>query len=529
MATGKSVNLDAMIPREDFSIIEDASSSTDSFDRIGIRDLVGKQSLVRNHFRKPDFQRETNHWSPKQVCSLIESFIDGDLIPSIILWQSQSSPRIFVIDGGHRISALCAWVDDDYGNGLVSKTFFGDEITEAQKKSHNETQKLINKKIGSFQDWVKLNETSDLNALKLDDVQKRRLKRFSSGTIPVQWVPGDADKAESSFFKINTLGTPLDEIEELLIRYRRNPIAISARSIIRAGMGHKYWSAFPAETRQRIEKQAKEIHDLLFEPEYDTPIKTLDLPLGGVAGVRTALSLLIDFILVANRAQQVTAGGINNYDCDLTGEETIKVLDKTINLVRKMTGNDNGSLGFHPAVYFYGPSGRFSPSNFMGIAIMIANKILNNDKSFYKKFTQAREKFEDFLVKNRSLIAVISNQTRSKIRYETMAKIFEVIISTIQQGKELDVSELAKIADLKIETIVTKVGNSEQKFNDDTKSIVYINAAVSSALRCPVCKGRLSARNSVSYDHIIPVREGGCGHENNCQIVHPYCNQSVKQ
>src|SRR4051794_11511525 len=48
--------------------------------------------------RKPGFQRETNHWTPVQVVSLIQCFVEGDLIPSVILWSSPTS--VFVIDGG---------------------------------------------------------------------------------------------------------------------------------------------------------------------------------------------------------------------------------------------------------------------------------------------------------------------------------------------------------------------------------------------------------------------------------------------
>jgi len=45
------------------------------------------------------------------------------LIPAIILWNS--GRYIFTIDGAHRLSALIAWVLDDYGDGIISQTFFG--------------------------------------------------------------------------------------------------------------------------------------------------------------------------------------------------------------------------------------------------------------------------------------------------------------------------------------------------------------------------------------------------------------------
>lgn len=42
--------------------------------------------------------------------------------------------NIFVIDGSHRVSSLVAWVNDDYGDGEISKTFFKDEIPNEQKR-----------------------------------------------------------------------------------------------------------------------------------------------------------------------------------------------------------------------------------------------------------------------------------------------------------------------------------------------------------------------------------------------------------
>ncbi|MCV5626719.1 HNH endonuclease [Escherichia coli] len=43
-----------------------------------------------------------------------------------------------------------------------------------------------------------------------------------------------------------------------------------------------------------------------------------------------------------------------------------------------------------------------------------------------------------------------------------------------------------------------------------------------------MCQGYLDTEKSVSYDHIVRVREGGDGNSDNVQLTHPYCNQSVK-
>jgi hypothetical protein len=116
IALARRVTLDAMIPREDFGV------QGEEFVLELIRDFpinnLEKNSPIRRQLRKPDFQRETNHWTPEQVVSFIESFVDSEVIPSLILWKS---PRfIFVIDGGHRLSALRAWMEDDYGDGSIS-------------------------------------------------------------------------------------------------------------------------------------------------------------------------------------------------------------------------------------------------------------------------------------------------------------------------------------------------------------------------------------------------------------------------
>jgi len=144
------VNLDALIPREDLEIIEHNSNvTTDLFPSINIPSF--ESGLLYPLLRKPDFQRETNEWDKKKICEFLESFSNGDLIPSIILWRSNSG-FYFVIDGSHRLSALISWINDDYGDGGISQKFYEGNIPEEQKIIAEETRKLINRKIGSYQD-----------------------------------------------------------------------------------------------------------------------------------------------------------------------------------------------------------------------------------------------------------------------------------------------------------------------------------------------------------------------------------------
>src|SRR5690606_14842096 len=121
------VFLDAIIKRADFEEMGNNVSQTDLFSELKTTDLQSK--LIYPFLRKPDFQRETNEWDENKICDFLDCFINGDLIPSIILWRS-SSGFYFIIDGAHRLSALLAWLNDDYGDGKISLDFFDGNISE---------------------------------------------------------------------------------------------------------------------------------------------------------------------------------------------------------------------------------------------------------------------------------------------------------------------------------------------------------------------------------------------------------------
>ena len=515
------VNLDAMIKREDFATSDEESSSFENVSTISLRDFT-KGGLIGPSLRKPDFQRETNHWSPDQVVSLLECFVHGDLIPSVILWQSPT--YLFVIDGGHRLSALKAWIDDDYGDGPTSQPFFGYQITQEQKKNAEKVRTLVNKRIGSWQHYLAKAENENL-----DPSERKKLNALITRGLPIQWVKGDADKAESSFFKINTKGTPLDDIEELLLKSRKKPISIAARAIIRAGRGHRYWSSFDKNAAAKIEELARGLHSVLFDPEIKRPIKTLDLPLGGPKGVRTALQVLIDLALIAIRNQQGAPKGIYDTADDFDGTETVAVLTKTLALAKRVTGNDGGSLGLHPAVYFYGPTGRHSGPMFMGTMTLVGRKLSNNDKTFFQTFTSVRSKLEEILVNHKDLIATILQKHVSPKRVEKYADFLDELIkhlSTKGVPMELD---LVKMSGLDGKVVVGIGADSPKGFSDDVKSGAFISIALSSSMKCPICNGYLDTEKSVSYDHVVRAREGGHGQSGNCHLTHPYCNQAVKQ
>lgn len=514
------VNLDAMIMREDFATQEVDATSYEAVSTISLRDFT-PGGLIGPSLRKPDFQRETNHWSPDQVVSLLECFVNGDLIPSVILWRSPTF--LFVIDGGHRLSALRAWVEDDYGDGPTSQKFFGYQVSEEQIRAAEKTRTLVDKTIGKWQHYQ-----ARITDAGLDANERRKLTAVVSRGLSIQWVTGDADKAESSFFKINTKGTALDDIEELLLKNRRKPTSIAARAVIRAGKGHRYWSSFTSEVAGEIEATAKNLHGALFEPEIQRPIKTLDLPLGGPKGIRTALQFLIDLVLIATRNQRGEPKTMASVPDDPDGHGTVRALQSALRLMGRITGNDGGSLGLHPAVYFYGPTGRHSGPMFMGTVALLGLKLANNDQSFFAKFTNVRSRLEDVLVTHKDLLATILQRTASQGRVSRYTTVLGKIIDRLVAGKPVSETDIVEFAGLEGKILVGASAEGGKTFSDDTKSLVFIRAALSSAMKCPLCGGYLDTEKSMSYDHVVRAREGGSGVAANLQLTHPFCNQSIK-
>ena len=344
--------------------------------------------------------------------------------------------------------------------------------------------------------------------------------------LDLQWVTGDADVAETSFFKINTQGTPLDKTEEELLRNRNRPPAIAARSIVRAAKGHKYWSKFNESTRSRIESLAEEANLILFQPELSKPIKNLQLPLGGSSSTLDDLSLLIRFIAITDGTLSQRRLPMSSYENDDDGCSTVEALINTIKVLRRFSGNTGESLGFHPAVYFYSDRGKYLPDLFLGLCYLIKGKMINNDSAFFKAFTERREAIEKFLVDNKALILQLLQQINSRVRVERVAEIFDYLVK--EPDGKMSIDGVEKVARLKGSIVNLHEKVEGKTFNDASKSAIVIRQSLETAMRCPICKSSMEPSMSVSFDHISRKEDGGTGETENGQLTHPYCNTGFK-
>jgi hypothetical protein len=509
------VNLDALIPREDFEVTGGNMEAT-------IRPSVQISDLESGAFfyqalRKPDFQRETAEWEPERVVGLIRTFINGDLIPGVILWKNRD--LLFAIDGAHRLSALIAWVQDDYGDGERSQLFFNHTIPDAQKRIAKRTRQLVEKEFGSYKDHKAA--VANREGYGPDIIQ--RALSFGSLSVDLQWVRGDSVKAEASFKRINQQQAKISDQELELLDSRKQPGAIAARAILRRGTGHKYWSPFAPPKQSEIEELATDLHKLVFSPGLEYPIKTVDLPIGGQVYSATALRMVYDLVNLSVGPQTPTN--------DADGTRTIEYLKRTRRVTQLLLSNEPRSLGLHPAVYCYSWTGKQQPVLFLVLAELLIELDRTNRLD---EFTECRKELESFLMNNRALINQLVRKFGTKNSgNRNLRRFYETVLSHLKTGATHE-----KLIDLlRADPLYSYLQPGESpydgsskatKFSKGSRSGIAMKELLKAAPRCGICGGVLPFQ-ALSVDHIKRREDGGLAVPDNAQLSHPYCNTGYKE
>lgn len=361
-----------------------------------------------------------------------------------------------MIDGAHRLSALIAWINDDYGAGAITRGKCR-TVEDWQQRGHDATKELVEKRIHSYANLKKYNKNP---AAVPDERTLLRANNAASNFLYVQSVVGDAQNAEKSYYAINQSATPIDETEFQMIFYRRKPNALAARALIRAGSGHKYWSKLPADHVQRIDDISSDIYANLFRPILEYPIKTLDLPAAGHAYTTEGVKLIFDLVNYFNAVpsaytrrpqiadpkkttKKVTKKNKGQSEetrddlpDDLTGAATLEYLITVRKASIRVFGPDESSLGLHPGVYCYGATGRFHSQAFLGAIIFVSN--LDNRKAFFE-FTEHRATFEEFLIGHRYFVNQITGKYGAGVKSAPwVAQYYESVFEGIKSGFDTD-------------------------------------------------------------------------------------------
>ncbi len=510
-----------MIRREDFDIKEGPAEEQSKITNVRLSDLsLGADWLLT--LRKPDFQRVTDDWDSTRICGFIKSVLDGDFIPPVIFWRSPSG-LIFVIDGAHRLASLIAWTHNDYGDKKLSLDYYRLEITDDQLAAAQRTRHLIEKTIGSYEQLRNILQGNTAE----NEKQLARARRLASAQIDAILITGESDKAEDSFIRINDSAAKINKTERQLISTRESAATITARAIYRAGTGHRYWSKFDSVKQKAIEDNAKRISDLLFKPPYAPPIVDTDLPLAGRQFSDQVLSLIRDFVVIANGLsnKETNKKSSENFDAAKSAEITLKYLNQCLHVVRIINWKEEGqSLGIHPTFYVYTQDGRHKPASFYAL---VAFTIHLEKENLFADFLKVRKLFEQAIEEYDYVIQQIVRYYRSAFKsYPAVVLFYIDLMSELLKNNNVN-NSVKNVVDasggiLTLQAEKQKPKKPKRTFDAHTKSEVFLSRAKKNVLRCELCGGYLH-KNAIVTDHIQQKRNKGMGDPANGQPVHPIC------
>ncbi len=514
------VNLDALIPRENFEIErqgEEAPTKTE----VGLGELV-PTAFFYEALRKPDFQRETDDWSSERVADLIGTFLKGELIPAVVLWRNRD--LYFVIDGAHRLSALIAWVHDDYGDKALSAKFANYEIDDEQREVAEETRAKVYRLYGTYAEHKIAAANPDIpirpSDLKFsEDIRTRARRLGATLNLTLQWVKGESSaNADQAFKRINQRAAIISPQEFHLIETRKQPRTIAARAIRQRGTGRVYWSD-KATTIQRL---ASETHDLLFTPPISKHASA-SLPVCGSPYESNILVTLQGFVRVCT--SQIQSLDVDDPD----GSMTVRCLEEANRVAKLLCSRHVSSVGLHPAIYFYSWTGQHQPILLNTIASIICE--MERD-DLLDQFTKNRFVFEQFLVNNRALVNQVVRKFGSKDpEHGKLRGFYTGALEAIQEG-----AEGSGIADaLRANPVYsflqpeeTPYASASPKLSGKVKVGVAINEDLRRAIMCPECNCAVPIQ-AYSSDHKLRVADGGESTAKNMGIMHGYCNSGVKE
>ncbi|MBL8806001.1 MAG: DUF262 domain-containing protein [Rhodospirillales bacterium] len=526
----ETVNLDALIPRQDFlseETPENSAAGGRGQQAASATDLKRGESFFST-LRKPDFQRETAAWSPFMVKEFVKAFVEDELVPSVICWQSPSRLS-FVIDGAHRLSAIIAWLTDDYGDGELSSRLYNYHIPEEQIKVARKTRDLIESEIGSYKSFqAETREPGTVPSVA------NRARSLAHANVPLLWVKGsDSIKAERAFFTINQSAVEIDPTELKILNARTKPNAIAARAIVRDAKGHKYWSSFSEDGRKSLETDAKEVYAALFKPPLQSPTGSEELPIAGHGYGTQTLPLIFELVNIANG---ITVSDTSKSKRKFTvapqekpdEQTTFQVISKAGRLCRRISSKHASSLGLHPAVYFYSSSGRHQPTSVLAMAQLMMD-FESADR--FADFTRVRHRFEEFLVDHKMYMNQLTVKHGSMTKgFLPIRDYYEFVLKKISDGhSDAKIEEALRDSD-KYQTLVKEkpiLTKKAKEFSQEAKQHKLLKSVLESAIRCNLCGARID-KKAMQLGHTIDKKDGGLAETDNSEWQHPYCNSTYK-
>lgn len=535
--------------------------------KLRMGDLFGDHLTSRDKkLRKPDFQRATWAWAPEACVALLDTIVNEQVVPSIIMWPSVDNGYDFVLDGAHRISVVMAWLKDDWGQNLVADPNLSFEEEEYQRIQEAATavRHLVELKIGTFADFTaaakrfdEVVASGDAPMRVLDERTFQRARfhtRLGRGDIGfnILWVTGNYEKAEQSFLKINSTGKPLTDWEKKLIENRNSSLARTIMSISNVASARYYWpDAAPegpdqAQLRDKIAgivDHVTELNTVLFNPPYQAQLHRLKQPLLAVTETEKKPYWVAELmtIITGGRGQETETEKLLKRDANSSERDIITtgfaLVEDATSTLEHLVGPSPKSLGLVPALYFYSDNGRYVRSLLYGLVFWLVSG--NNDDVLLARkraFCAHRGPFEEVLrVHKQDIVTRLSRNSGSgpEVTYPTARYYQRLLELLIDQHDSVQTDSFKRAYAKLLEGLTKKVksaGTSEsvemksRNFTPGQKNSHFLRERLASLNKCGICNGYIDPEGDVQHDHILERFRGGQTSSDNQRMVHPFCN-----
>lgn len=533
MAEELKVYLDHHIPRDDFlyryANEKKRQEASQDHSKLRFRDLYGENSM--DHvLRKPDFQRVTWAWTPHDCVSLLESIVNEQVIPSIIMWLSPTS-RWYVLDGGHRISVVLAWLKDDWGKDCAKMYSDDQELAKKIQEASDAVESLMERagigKFKHYQDSYKRIESLPKEAreyeeeVNTEDARRAAFYRRIIGGLagfPLQWVEGDFEKAERSFLKINSSGNKLTDWEIKLVENRDSSFARVVMSLSNITKAEQYWptKVSRGESESQIKTKVEEIleginklHKILFDPPHDISFSRVQQPILAEPNVepykKPAYLAELFTIIKGGKGQPAQTERLIREDKAATASiiiaKGLQLVQESLDTFNHLKGQSSQSLALIPALYFYSENGKYVRGMLYGLLYWLF--IDNREEDLLQKklyFSAYRGAFEEVLIeKKRETFYYFGRKGSGPETITLTAEYFKKLLFLLKDHRgvitsEVFVKDYYKLFKyMSVEATRPSIGN-----------LPYSHLP-----RCTVCRGFLDLSDLTEY--------------NGLRYAHPFC------
>lgn len=512
-------------------LVEEMSHSTqhDNFE-ISLYDFA--QHAIMGKLYKADNQRSTECWSPDEIEGFIKDCLyDRNVNLSVLYWKDINE-NIYIIDGGHRISIIYAWVKRIF----IEEQVEGAPLFTAPEK---EDIRSIRAKLDKLADFQQLCEDTEM------------LEKLKQTKISFRQILGTPEDARRAFCSINSDTKRLDKYEEFHLRDRGSDAFYAIYACCYINDNKSNLAELNYDQINTIIGLGEKIYDLLFK----VILLNADLTHGKKIGL---VSELLN-IIAGDSCQNIT-----NLGQGIRVEALMGNLQKV--LCRIATPSKSigiPSLGLFPKLYFY-KDDSFQITSFLAwfsIVFELDEGLISiqNSKLDFVGFTRARRSVEfllaNFPIATKETVGKYGSGIKGYDRLKTVYKAFMCISLTMELDFEDDVSlntfilamnksfnyinfndfYIERFAVAYDESIVEDVVNyvdsispkkreKPKEFTKATKRALYQREEKKTLSYCEVCDGILYL-GSTETDHRIAKAEGGYGVLQNGAIIHPICNR----